>query len=85
MKEYLGSTIKENGILAEAKICENAGIPDGKATEKWDEVSKDLNGMYYIGNPIRGWNGKTHSEMVKGVVGVNEVDIVLPIIEDEGV
>mgnify|MGYP003648478731 CR=1 FL=1 len=85
MKEHLGSIIKENVILAESKICKNAGIPDGKGTETWDLVSEDLNGMYYIANPIRGWNGKTHYEMVNGVIGVSEVDVVFPPIEDEGV
>ena len=81
MSNYLGEKTKSSVVAAEAKICANAGIPNGKGTEKWSDVNKDLNGFYYISNPVNGWNGCTREQMMKDVTGVREIEVELPEVE----
>lgn len=75
MKNYLGSTNEAEVIAAEAKICENAGIPTG-STIKWSNIGLDTQGIYYITNPINGWGGYTYEQLIEGVI-LPEVDIIL--------
>ena len=76
MKKHLGSTNESEVIAAEAKICENAGIPVG-STIRWSIINLDLQGIYYIPNPINGWASYSYDQLMVGVT-LPEVDIILP-------
>lgn len=82
MMEYLGSLIEADVITAEAKICENASIPNDEGTTRWSEVLKDLDDVFYIAKPNNGWGGYTYEQMIAGVINVEEVTPVLPDPED---
>lgn len=74
--KILFSELLEDVVAADAKICENAGIPDGKGTERWSEVSEFEEG-YFIAYPESGWGGLTTEQMMDGVVGVVLRDITI--------
>lgn len=61
---------------AEARICQNAGIPDGKGTERWSNISEFEEG-YFISYPQNGWGGYTCEQMMDGVSGVVLRDITI--------
>ena len=77
MKQHLGSLIKNDVIDAEGRICINVGIPNNDGTVKWSDINQDLNLYWYIKNPINGWMNFTRAQMMNGVVGINEIDILL--------
>lgn len=74
MKQFLTSSIEQNIIDAQDKICQNAGIPNAKGTIKWSDINIDLNGLYYISSPRGGWGGITFEQLMTDVVNVQEVD-----------
>jgi hypothetical protein len=85
MRNLKSKTNSEKEVIkAEAKICENAGIPNKKGTSRWSDISKDIDGNYCIANPVNGWSGVTEEQMMEGVVNMVAYDAVFPEIEEEG-
>lgn len=74
--KVLFSEVLEDVQVAEAKICENAGIPDGNGTERWSLINEFEEG-YFISYPENGWGGFTTEQMMDGVTGVTIRDITI--------
>jgi hypothetical protein len=74
--KILFSVLREDVVAAEAKICQNCGIPDGRGTERWSDI-KEFEEGFFIGYPDNGWGGFTVEQMLDGVENVNLRDITV--------
>lgn len=74
--KVLFSEVLEDVVAAEAKICQNAGIPDGNGTLKWSEISEIEDG-FFIAYPENGWGGYTREQMLEGVNSVVLRDVTI--------
>lgn len=74
--KILFSVLREDVVAAEAKICQNCGIPNGAGTEKWADIQEFEEG-FFIAYPDNGWGGFTAEQMMDGVENVHVRDITV--------
>lgn len=74
--KVLFSVLREDVVAAEAKICQNCGIPNQSGTEKWSDI-KEFEEGFFIGYPEKGWGGFTEDQMMDGVENVHVRNITV--------
>lgn len=74
----LMSENREAVVAAEQQIRLNAGIPDGKGTEKWSDIYENSGLFYIIAPQNEGWNGISKAQLLNNVLNVVEGDIDPP-------
>lgn len=63
---------------AEAKICENCGLPDGKGTIRWSNVFEVPGGFGIISAPENGRNQFSKKVLLNDIKGVTEIEYEFP-------